>query len=368
MTRATLRTGAVKKGPAATPYEIHGQMNRFIIGQEKEKKILSVVVYNHAKRLKDRSGLIKKSNILLAGPSGCGKTLLAKTLAKTLDLPFAIADASSMTQTGYIGDDEICLQRLLDAAGGDIELAQKGIVFLDEIDKIACKDLCGRDIGGESVQAELLKLVEGSKVSILADGNKRSLDAKSVTMDTRDILFVCGGAFDGLISGQRNENHTIGFSADRRWEEPVKDFSIGTKELIKYGMMPELIGRFPVICTLDCLRKEDLICILTEPEDAIVKEYELLLKKDGIRLVFEQEALEEIAGIAIKRKTGARGLRSVIEDLMLDIMYDMPGRTDISKCIITADSIKTRQPVLIKKKAGKRQTEGYVDSEQSRQA
>lgn len=354
MEKAIVGTGTVKKVAAAIPAEIHRQMDRYIVGQDKAKKILSVAIYNHAKRLKDKTGLIKKSNILLIGPSGCGKTLLAKTLAKMLDLPFAIADASSMTQAGYVGNDvEICLQRLLDAADGDLELAQKGVVFIDEIDKIACKDTGGRDIGGAGVQAELLKLIEGCEMAIPVGGNRRNPNAEYITIDTTNILFVCGGAFDEIMNNQRNINHNIGFSVGGRWVETVKEISIGTEDMIKYGMMPELVGRLPVICTLDNLEKEDFVRILTEPEDAITKEYELLLKKDGIRLVFEQDALEEIAQIAVDRKTGARGLRSVLEEIMFEIMYDMPGRTDISKCIITSDSIKTKQPVLIKKRVRK---------------
>lgn len=365
LVKAIVGTGTVKKGAAATPAEIHKQMDRYIVGQERAKKILSVAVYNHAKRLKDKTGLIKKSNILLIGPSGCGKTLLAKTLAKMLDLPFAIVDASSMTQAGYVGDDvEICLQRLLDAADGDLELAQKGVVFIDEIDKIACKDTGGRDIGGAGVQAELLKLIEGCEMSIPADRNRRNPNAEYVTIDTTDILYVCGGAFDEITKKQNEERHNIGFSSAGCQEETVKGIPISTEKLTKYGMMPELIGRLPVICTLDDLKKEDLISILTDPEDAITKEYELLLKKDGIRLVFEQDALEEIAQIAVDRKTGARGLRSVLEEIMLEIMYDMPGRKDISKCIITADSIKSGKPCIIKKRAGKRQMEERVDFRQ----
>lgn len=357
LAKAIAGTRTVKKGPAATPAEIHRQLDRYIIGQEKVKKILSVAIYNHSKRLKDKRGLIKKSNILLLGSTGCGKTLLAQTLAKMLDLPFAIVDATRLTEAGYVGDDvEVCLQRLMAAAGGDMELAQKGVVYIDEIDKIACKGPGGRDIGGRGVQAALLKLVEGCEASVLVSGDRRNPNADYIIFDTTNVLFMVGGAFDGLMDGHKREKH-IGFSASCSWAEAVEGVSVSTEDLMKYGMMPELIGRFPVICTLDGLEKDDLVRILTEPEDAITKEYGLLLKKDGVRLVFEQEALEEIAGIAIERKTGARGLRSIIEGMMLETMYSMPGRKDISKCVVTADSVKSGQPLLIPK----RQKNGGAD-------
>lgn len=359
LVKAVLNTGTVKKGPAATPAEIHRQMDRYIIGQERAKKILSVAIYNHSKRLKDKRGLIKKSNILLIGPSGCGKTLLAKTLAKMLDLPFAIVDASSMTQAGYVGNDvEICLQRLLDAADGDLELAQKGVVFIDEIDKIACKDTGGRDIGGAGVQAELLKLIEGCEMAIPVGGNRRNPNAEYITIDTTNILFVCGGAFDEITNNRKKEKHNIGFYTGDYQQESVTGNPVSAEAIVKYGMMPELVGRLTVICTLEDLTENDLARILTEPEDAIVKEYELLLKKDSVKLVFQQDALAEIAKTAIRRKTGARGLRSILESIMLDVMYEIPGRRDISKCVVTAECIRSGKPLLIKKSAKKQQNGG----------
>lgn len=353
--KAVLNTGTDKNKPVNTPAEIHGYLDSHIIGQEKAKKILSVAVYNHAKRLKDKNGLIKKSNILLVGPSGCGKTLLAKTLARMLDVLFVTADATTMTEVGYVGEDVIdCLQRLLIAAEGDVDYAQKGVVFIDEIDKISCKEPGKREIGDGAVQAGLLKGVEGCEVSVPIGGNRKNPNTGYVTMDTANILFIFGGAFSGLTDRWRDEKQIIGFSARDRQEKPVKKAPIKTEDLVKYGMMPELIGRIPVICQLDDLKEEDLVRILSEPEDAITKEYESLLKKDGIKLVFEPNALKEIAKTAIEQKTGARGLRSILEDMMLDIMYDLPNySSSISKCVITADSVKTNQPVLVKKRIRK---------------
>ena len=350
-----LGTKTAKKGPAATPSEIRRQLDRFIIGQDKAKKVLSVALYNHSKRLQDKSGLIKKSNILLIGPSGCGKTLLARTLARLMDVPFAIADATAMTQAGYAGDDvETCLQRLLDAAGGDVELAQKGVVYLDEIDKIACRGSHRgtADVSGEGVQAALLKLIEGSEVSVPASGSRKNPMGETIVMDTKDILFVCGGAFQELTDGNRKSGYPIGFLSE--YNQP--DFPANPcspDALVRYGMMPEFIGRLPVICTLEGLTEDDMVRILTEPEDAVTKEFELLLKKDRVKLVFEPEALSEIARSAVSRNTGARGLRSILEDIMLDIMYELPDLDDISKCIVTKESISTKKPMLIKKRTRK---------------
>lgn len=343
-------------GPVATPLQIYTQLGRYVVGQEHAKKVLSVALYNHKKRLRDRSGLIKKSNILLMGPSGCGKTLLARTIARLLDVPFAAADATSLTEAGYVGADvESCLARLLEAAGGDVGLAQKGVVFIDEIDKTAFRGSESRDVGGRGVQASLLKMIEGSEVAVPVGGSWRNANAECVVLDTTNILFVCGGAFEGICN--KGKEQPIGFRAGSTSPEPIREHPVDTDILVKYGLMPELVGRLPVVCTLDGLTEEDFLRILTEPEDAITKEYELLLKKDGVKLVFEADALAEIAKTAMERKTGARGLRGILESLMLDIMFDLPDCTDISKCIVKAETLKTGQPVLIKKRARKQNTE-----------
>lgn len=360
------KEGAVKSAKtkkqadsAVTPSQIRTQLDNYVVGQENAKKVLSVALYNHRKRLRDRSGLIKKSNILLVGPSGCGKTLLARTMARLLDVPFATADATSLTAAGYVGGDvESCLQGLLEAAGGDVKLAQKGVVFIDEIDKIACKELEGRDIGGRSVQAALLKMIEGSEVPVPV-GVRRNSNVECVVVDTTDILFICGGAFGGIFDGWQEKKPPVGFRVDNIRPEPARENPANTEALVRYGLMPELVGRLPVVCTLDDLTEDDFVRILTEPEDAIIKEYELLLKKDGVKLVVEPDALREIAKTAMEQKTGARGLRGILESLMLDVMFTLPDCTDISKCIVKAETLKTGQPVLVKKRTRKQNAEGY---------
>lgn len=340
-----------------TPSGVHRELDRFVIGQEQAKKILSVAVYNHSKRLNDSTGLIKKSNILIAGPSGCGKTLLARTLARLLNVPFVVADATSLTETGYVGDDvEVCLQRLLEAADGDIELAQRGIVFIDEIDKIARvggSRSITRDAAGEGVQAGLLKLIEGCEVSIPVIGKKKSSNqADSVTFNTSNVLFICGGAFEGLFDIAQNKS--IGFMSATSPKQSAPEPMLNPESLVKYGLMTEFIGRLPILCGLSELTEDDLIRVLTEPEDAITKEYQLLFDKDGVRLTFEEDALREVARLAIAKKTGARGLRAILEDVMLDIMYELPDMNGIRECIITKGSISSKEPLLVKKR-GKRQ-------------
>lgn len=344
-----------------TPSEIHHQLDRFIIGQEHAKRVLSVAIYNHNKRLHDKTGLIKKSNILLAGPSGCGKTLLARTLAKMLDVPFATADATSLTEAGYVGDDvEICLQRLLDVADGDLELAQKGVVFIDEIDKIARKGenrSITRDVSGEGVQSSLLKLIDGCEVNVQTTGRRKHPNGPNVKFNTANVLFICGGAFEGLFDTRKK--NPLGFGAGNTFDVIDADKAANEKltqeSLVKFGMMPELVGRLPILCALTELREDDLVRVLTEPEDAIIKEYELLFKKDGIKLSFEEGSLREIAKIAIEKKTGARGLRTILEDVMLDIMYDIPDNKDhIAQCIVTKESITTKKVEIIKKRTRKK--------------
>lgn len=342
-----------------TPSEIHQQLDRYIIGQEKAKKVLSVAIYNHSKRLNDKTGLIKKSNILLAGPSGCGKTLLAKTVAKMLDLPFTTVDATSLTAAGYIGNNvEDCLARLLDIAKGDLELAQNGVVFIDEIDKIArvgASRSNTMDISHGEVQSALLRLIEGSDIDIEATGRKHPA-GQNVTFNTTNVLFICGGAFEGLFdNGNKNP---LGFGVNSTLERIDTEASkkkLTADALVKFGMMPEFVGRIPILCALTELKEDELIKVLTDPEDAITKEYELLFKKDGVKLIYEEDALREITKLAIRQKTGARGLRSILEDIMLNIMYMVPdSKANISKCIITKESIATKCPVIIEKRQRKK--------------
>jgi ATP-dependent Clp protease ATP-binding subunit ClpX len=345
-----------------TPSQIHRELDKYIIGQEHAKKVLSVAIYNHNKRLHDETGLIKKSNILIAGPTGCGKTLLAKTLAKILNVPFIIADATSMTEAGYVGDDvEICIQQLIMAADGDIEWAQKGIVYIDEIDKIARAGenrSITRDVSGQGVQESLLKLIEGCTVSVPVSDRRKHPQGNNVQFDTTNVLFICGGAFEGLFDTEKK--NAVGFNTEQsKIEDNEKKVNekLTSKALKKYGIMPELIGRLHVKCALAGLTEDDLVHVLTEPEDAITKEYQMLFKQDGVNLIYEEEALHEIARLAIEKKTGVRGLRSILEDIMLDIMYTLPDNKDtVSTCVITEESIHTKKPKIIKKRQKRKNT------------
>ena len=344
-----------------SPKEIKEILDQYVIGQDEAKKTLSVAVYNHYKRIANEEEMeskheqndddieIQKSNILLLGPTGCGKTLLASTLAKILNVPFAIADATTLTEAGYVGEDvENILLKLIQAADGDIEKAEKGIIYIDEIDKITRKSenpSITRDVSGEGVQQALLKIVEGTIASVPPQGGRKHPQQELLQIDTSNILFICGGAFEGLenIIKDRMGKKSMGFGAEIQSKKDIDRYKVFEQilpqDLLKFGMIPEFIGRLPIIASLKELDKEALIKITTEPKNALVKQYKKLLQMDDVELVFEQEALEAIVDKAIERKTGARGLRSIIEDIMRDIMFDIPSNEKIEKCIITKDTV-----------------------------
>jgi ATP-dependent Clp protease ATP-binding subunit ClpX len=344
------------------PLEIYGVLNDYVVSQEESKRTLAVAVYNHYKRVQmgveESEVELQKSNILLLGPTGCGKTLLAQTLARILNVPFAIADATALTEAGYVGEDvENILLKLIQAADFDIKKAETGIIYIDEVDKIARKadnPSITRDVSGEGVQQALLKILEGTTASVPPQGGRKHPHQEFLSIDTTNILFICGGAFAGLdnIIGRRIGKNAVGFGAEIRSKNDTENsellVDVMPEDLLTFGLIPEFIGRLPVISAVHQLKREDLVKILTDPKNALVKQYQRFFGYDEVELVFTEDSLWEIADKALARETGARGLRSIIEAALLDVMFELPSRKDVSKCVITKETIsKNQRPTLV---------------------